>query len=282
LSFALLLPIHFKEEPSFLNTCFESINQQSLLPSELTLIEDGVASIELKPVINKWVNIFASKGLKINHIFIEINSGLPNALNKGISQTESEIILRMDSDDFVANNRFQIQYEYLLNNPQVDIVGGYLTEFFHSPDEKNQRMRMVPTVISKNHDYIYYRNPFNHVTVAYRKSSILKLGGYDTQMQNFEDYDLWLRAINSDYRCINLPIVLCHSRIHPEFFVQRMGMHYLKKEKRFFSKQSRQYPIIGLKVTFIWVARMLTRLLPLTILAYIYNHLLREYNSKSD
>ena len=46
----------------------------------------------------------------------------------------------------------------------------------------------------------------------YKKLTIQSLGGYDVTATRIEDYDLWLRALNSDVVCGNLDSVLLKYR----------------------------------------------------------------------
>lgn len=56
------------------------------------------------------------------------------------------------------------------------------------------------------------RNPMNHMTVLFRKSSVLAVGGYE-DMKGFEDYYLWGRMLAAGYRLANLPEVCVLARV---------------------------------------------------------------------
>ncbi len=49
----------------------------------------------------------------------------------------------MDGDDIAVETRFQDQLAYLSDNPEVDVLGGYVMEFNSNPDESG-RVRDVP------------------------------------------------------------------------------------------------------------------------------------------
>ena len=50
MNFSVLIPIYTKESPEFFNQALESIVQQTLLPSEIVIVEDGPISNELRMV----------------------------------------------------------------------------------------------------------------------------------------------------------------------------------------------------------------------------------------
>ena len=60
------------------------------------------------------------------------NRGIPEALNTGLQlafDMQAEFIARMDSDDISVAERIKTQINFLLKNPEVDIVGSNILMF---------------------------------------------------------------------------------------------------------------------------------------------------------
>ena len=62
-SFSVLMSLYYKEKPVFLDSCFASLANQLLFPTEIVCVFDGPLNAELEAVVLKWsekLNILAS------------------------------------------------------------------------------------------------------------------------------------------------------------------------------------------------------------------------------
>ena len=73
------------------------------------------------------------------------------------------------------------------------------------------------------------RNPLNHMTVMFRKTSVLAAGSYRSR-PGFEDYDLWARMLMNGKRLYNLHDVLVRVRCGNGMQRRRGGFAYLREE----------------------------------------------------
>jgi hypothetical protein len=76
------------------------------------------------------------------------------------------------------------------------------------------------------------RTPMNHMTVVFRKASVVAAGNYET-CKGFEDYHLWARMLTLGYRLHNLNEILVYVRCGSEMQARRGGLAYLKEEIEF-------------------------------------------------
>jgi glycosyltransferase involved in cell wall biosynthesis len=134
--------------------------------------------------------------------------GLTNNLNLGLYYCNAELVARLDSDDVSMNNRLSIQYQFMMRNPEVTVLG----TAFKYIDQNNELSKTVimPTTDKEIRRSLYTSNPICHPSVMFRRSIILQYGGYlgDNYSQ---DYDLWSRLTISDaITFANLPIPLVH------------------------------------------------------------------------
>ena len=122
---------------------------------------------------------------------IEKNVGLGLALEKGVKSCKYELIARMDTDDIAREDRFEKQLRAFMDDPQLDICGSHIKEF---EGDKNYilSLRKVPLTQDNIVAYQKRRSAFNHMTVMYKKSSVIKAGNYE-HAPLMEDDMLWTR-----------------------------------------------------------------------------------------
>lgn len=266
------MSIYQKENPTFLKQCFTSIwTEQTLKPTEIVLVKDGRLTAELEQVISIWQEKLGSV-LKI--VALEQNVGLGKALNAGLAQCSYDWVLRMDTDDVAMLDRFQKQMDFIQQNPDVVLFSGQILEFNQDIGDANV-LKSVPTNYQEIKQFAQKRCPFNHMTVAYKKDVILRLGGYQHHLF-MEDYNLWLRVIGAGYKVANLPDVLLYARVGNGMHARRRGWQYIQSEKQLFDLklQLKIQPLVP--ATMLFLVRSAFRLLPSALLGKVYNSILRN------
>jgi glycosyltransferase involved in cell wall biosynthesis len=73
------------------------------------------------------------------------NVGLGLALNAGLSVCKHELVARMDADDIAYPNRMDLQLAAFAARTELDIVGGYVSEFYDDSD-KITAIKEVPWI----------------------------------------------------------------------------------------------------------------------------------------
>ena len=136
----------------------------------------------------------------------------------------------MDSDDISRLNRCETQLKYINDNKNISIVGGQIEEFIDTPD-KPICARSVPLTDSGLKKYMKRRCPFNHMTVMYRKSDVIKAGNYREWHFN-EDYDLWIRMACAGLNFANINKTLVDVRVSSDMYKRRGGMKYFISEAK--------------------------------------------------
>lgn len=223
---SILMSVYRNDKPDYLGKAVYSIYQhQSLKPNEIILIVDGPVSDELKQQIIKLENQIPC--LRTN--WLKENGGLGNALRIGVEMAQNDLIARMDSDDCSLPERFELQMDFIRKNPSIDILGGQINEFIDSENNVVGK-RIVPTGHEELIGYTKKRCPFNHMTVMFRKESVLKVGNYIHWHYN-EDYYLWIRMAEAGCKFANLPETLVNVRVGKDMYDRRGGWKYFKSEK---------------------------------------------------
>jgi glycosyltransferase involved in cell wall biosynthesis len=180
---------------------------QTEAPDEFVLVCDGPLGPSLDRVISALSDEFSSS---LRVVRLAKNVGLGPALNVGLAECRNELVARMDSDDVSLPDRCRAQLEAFAADPALDIVGGWIGEFDESPQDLS-RMRKVPETDEAIREFAKVRCPFNHMTVMFRKSSVLDVGGYG-DVPLCEDYDLWARMLSTGSRAANVQKLLVWAR----------------------------------------------------------------------
>lgn len=226
--FSVLMSVYYKEEPKFLDLALSSIlKEQTLIPNEVVLVEDGPLNKELYEVVDKYKKAYPNI-LKVYPL--EKNGGLGPALNYGLSKCSNELIARMDSDDVSCKDRFEKQISYLSNHPEISVLGGAISEFEEDPNVR-VRLKAMPKSYEEVKKYARFRNPVNHVTSCFRKTDIESVGSYK-DMFYLEDHYLWSRLLVNKKKIENLPSVLVCVRIGNGFLDRRGNKKYIEGWKK--------------------------------------------------
>ena len=276
MNFSVLLSLYIKESSDNLNAALTSIwTNQTIRPSEIIIVQDGPITNELSNCLQKWENNL-NNILKI--IILQNNLGLGLALNEGLKHCSFEWVFRMDTDDIATNDRFEKQINFIQTNPDIDLLGGQIIEFNNLVDDTN-KIKKVPITTDAIKKFAAYRCPFNHMTVAYKKSIILNLGGYQHHLY-MEDYNLWLRVISNGYLIANLNDVILYARTGNGMHGRRKGLNYIKSELRLASLKIELGLQNMINAYFVFTLRSSARLIPTKWLSKFYNIFLRKNFSK--
>ncbi len=272
MSFSVLSSIYHKEHPLHFNSCMESIwDKQTLKPTEIVLIEDGSLTPELDQIIAKWQ---AKLGKVLRVKKLEQNVGTGKAKNIGLQECTYDIVCIVDTDDIYVPERFEKQIKFLEKNPDISIVGGQILEFVE--DTQNPTgMRNVPLSNEELRNYAKKQSPFNNMTIAYRKSHILEVGGYQHHLW-MEDYNLFLRVIAKGYKIQNLADVLVYARIDNGMHGRRKGLEYIKSEKQLLNLKKQLKLQNPIHANMLFLIRSALRLVPSSLLGKFYNTFLRK------
>lgn len=182
----------------------ESILNQTYQDFEFLIINDASEA----PVREYFEGLRDSRIQILHH---ETPLGVSRSLNKGLRLIQSEIVLRMDSDDIARSDRIELQCGHLMRHPEITVLGGQI---------QNMRGDGRSTQVPVSHGEIGYRlnwsNALNHPTVAYRRKAILDYGGYDETLGPLEeDLELWTRLFFLT-KLENLEQVVLDYRLHPD------------------------------------------------------------------
>lgn len=263
------MPIYGKDNPEDAAAALETVAQQTRLPDELVIVEDGPLPEALRSVIE-----MQSARLPMQRVVLERNCGLGIALARGLEACRFEFVARMDADDLARADRFERQLALLQARPNVVLVGSAVEEFRQVPGDLG-RLRRPPTSDAQLRRRARTRNPFNHMSVMFRRQAIMDAGNYQHR-SGFEDYDLWLRVLMGPGKVANLDQVLVDVRVGNGMIERRHGWSYLRREIEFLASCRARGLLSVADVALSALVRAPSRLLPTRALGWLYDTALRE------
>ena len=190
---------------SEINRCLDSVLNQTYKNFEIIVVNDGSKDNTGKIL----EEIFLKNKDIIRILNNDENIGLAYSLNKAFSYARGIYIARIDADDFAMPNRLEEQLKFIEANPKISIVGSRaydINNFGQIVGESKMRVS-EKSFIRPN----IYKYAFNliHPSVLMRKDFLEKVGLYDKNLRRAQDLDLWLRAINLNYKffIIDKPLI---------------------------------------------------------------------------
>lgn len=269
--FSVLMSIYYKEKPEYLRQCFDSLLNQTVQANEWVIVKDGPLTEELEQVLHEYEN---KNPNLIKYVTFEKNQGLGLALRAGVPACSNELIARMDTDDICREDRFEIQLKEFLKDSNLDICGSHIKEFDNNPQECHS-LRKVPL---NNEEIIQYqkrRSAYNHMTVMFKKSSVLKAGNYE-HAPLMEDDMLWTRMILAKCKGKNVDEYLVYVRTGLSMIERRGGWSYFKKYK---ASRKKVYEL-GLAsywdYIYTLIVQLIVALVPTSIRKFVFEKALRE------
>lgn len=169
--------------------CVESVHQQTCPGIEHLIIDgastDGTLELVQEYVDKGWVQCFS-----------EPDTGIYNAMNKGIARAKGKYIVFLNSDDYWHEPRGVELAIHLL-----EISRGTFT---FAPHDRTKFEKPLGT------EYpmlpIFYRGmPFCHQTMITLTETIRELGGFDESLRVSADFDLITQVILSGGKPVYVP-----------------------------------------------------------------------------
>ncbi len=268
--FTVLIPVYIENNYKCVKRAINSILHQTLLPNEILIVVDG----RIRDGIKRLLNEYKKKHLHLfTIVYFNTHQGLGVVLNKGVELCKYDIIARMDADDYSLPNRFEEQINVLLEK-NCDIVGSYIGEF-HEDIDKVYNVREVPSENSEILKYSKKRNPMNHMTVMFKKDSVIKAGSY-ASIEGFEDYYLWSKMLIQGFKFYNINQCLVLASAGDNLYHRRGGVSYVKNELYFEKKLLQEKHISFFRYLRNIITRIIVRILPNKMRNFIYIHFLRK------
>ena len=165
-----------------ISSCLE----QTFSDFELILVINGSDSNTIKEEVVSWG---ISSDIRLRIYETEVRH-LPFSLSLGLHHARGKYIARMDGDDIAYPHRLQMQVEFMINNPDISVLG----TAFEVIDLLGNPISVVrnPLTDAGIRQAMIFKNPICHPTVMLKRDVVGTAGGYLGGYHS-EDYDLWIR-----------------------------------------------------------------------------------------
>ena len=177
---SVIIPTHNREQ--FIARAIDSVLAQTFTDYEIIVVDDG--SIDLtRDVLRAYDN-------RIKYVYQE-NKGVSAARNLGIRESTSQYIAFLDSDDYWAPEKLELQVEVLDKHDNVGIVFGRMPIL----NERGEILGMKPNGISGRdfQELLRVWGDLPTSSVMTRRECFDRLGVFDETLPPMEDIDMWLR-----------------------------------------------------------------------------------------
>lgn len=184
----------------YLHRAIDSVLGQSFEDFEFIIINDASTDTSLD-----IINSYNDKRIKlINKPENKGFSGFVENLNIGLDLAKGKYIARMDADDVCRLDRFQLQINFLENNPDVFIIGSDLNLI----DDSGQKIGYLGSLA--NHYQITKKfnseNALYHPVIFFRNQTKIR---YRDKFKACEDFDFYLQLLSEGkiFANINQPLL---------------------------------------------------------------------------
>jgi len=166
----------------------ESVLNQSYVPFEY-LIVDGLSSDNTVSIAREYESFFLNKGVSYK-IISEKDSGIYNAMNKGIELAQGDFIAFLNAGDWYELDALKSISEFC-SAKDFDLIYGSINYVKPNGKVRVKKSKLDYCVISS-------RN-WNHPSM-FLKTSLYKTYGFDENFKTYADFALYLKLRKTHVR----------------------------------------------------------------------------------
>jgi GT2 family glycosyltransferase len=198
---SIVTPV-FNTPVAWLTECVESVLAQVYEKWELILVDDDSTDPEMLQVLREL-------GARDSRIVLAKDEtergGISAASNRGLVLAEGEWVGFLDHDDVLEPDALFQNVKWLQDHRDADLI--------YSDEDKLTEQGFDSPIFKPDWspDYFLSCNYICHFTLI-RSSLMRKIGGFRSEFDGAQDYDLFLRVIEQTNRIDHIPRVLYHWR----------------------------------------------------------------------
>ena len=203
--FSVLMPT-YKAELSYLKKAIDSVRSQIYPHWELCIVDDG----SHQEIIADFLSEQAALDKRILIEALPTNQGIAAATNRALTLAKGDFIALLDHDDELAPQALFMMAQAINRNASADML--YSDEDKIDVDGVRTRPMFKPDWCP---EFLLGCMYTCHLGV-YRRSLAIAIGGFRSEFDFAQDYDLALRISVKARAIVHVPDVLYHWRMHPE------------------------------------------------------------------
>ena len=195
---SILMPV-YNAPPSVLFKAVKSVTKQTYQNWELCIVDDCSTNLLTKIYLKSLFH----KKIKIR--FLNKNLNISGATNQAASMAGGDYIGLLDNDDELEHDALYQMVERI-NQTQADLL--YSDEDFIDPDGEYESPHFKPDF---SPDLLLSHNYITHFSM-FKKELFDRVGGFRSEFDGAQDYDLLLRISEIANKIEHVPLVLYHWR----------------------------------------------------------------------
>jgi len=198
---SVLVPV-YRTPVEVLRRTIESVLGQSYSNWQLCMADDGSQS----PEIERLLGEYAARDERIQVKLLNTNGGISQASNAALEQAKGELVALLDHDDELSQDALYHVVEAVNLRPKADL-------FYSDEDKIDSSGRRYDPFFKPDWspDLLLSENYFCHLLVV-RRSLLNQVGGFRSDFDGAQDYDLVLRLSEVSQNIQHIPRVLYHWR----------------------------------------------------------------------
>jgi GT2 family glycosyltransferase len=197
---SIITPV-FNTPVEWLTECVESVLAQAYEKWELILVDDDSTDPET-------IKVLRELGARDSRIVLakdEMRGGISAASNRGLAIADGEWVGFLDHDDVLEPDALFQNVKWLQDHRDADMI--------YSDEDKLTEQGFDAPILKPDWspDYFLSCNYICHFTII-RCELLRRIGGFRSEFDGAQDYDLFLRVMEETDRIDHIPRVLYHWR----------------------------------------------------------------------
>lgn len=160
----------------YIGDTLNSIRSQTVRPYEYIIV-DGKSTDNTLDIIRKYQGC-------IDHLVCEKDSGISEAMNKGISLSSGDYVYFLHADDYLSDNESLAKIDSCLDNTDIQCFNILYKTSKGVPEKKPRGFN----------SWFWFKTGILHQASICKSTLFDNLGGFDEQLRIAMDYDFFLRA----------------------------------------------------------------------------------------
>ncbi len=202
---SVITPV-YNPSPDVLRDTIQSVIAQTYPRWEFCLANGSPGNQDIQGVLSAT----SQNEPRIKIVNLDQNLGISGNTNAAVRIAQGDYIVLLDHDDLLAPDLLYELVRKLNQDPEADVV--YYDEDTISVDKLLRQFPWFkPSAISP--DLMLSTNYLMHSAI--RRSLVIELAGFDSQMDGAQDWDLALKLIERQVKLVHIPRMFYHWRAVP-------------------------------------------------------------------
>ncbi len=194
---SVVIPYH--DDRELILQALASVERSVPVPHEILVVNDGSTESSSLHVLD----FLRQRGVRVVD---QAQAGLGEARNTGIRSASGPFVLPLDSDNRLLPGFVVPALEALRADPRAAAAYGHRREF----GLRNQLIE-----VPEPDAFALLQGNYIDACALVRRSAWEECGGYNGTNSGWEDWDLWLSALERGWRLVRVPVPAFEYRVRP-------------------------------------------------------------------